>query len=70
MSVENDGHEVCLVCDECGDTSRTYHRSDFDEMILAMKRKGWKIENRRGQYFHTCPECCDDLGEFGVDEEP
>lgn len=33
-------------------------------MILAMKRLGWKIENRRGAYFHTCPDCLDELAAF------
>lgn len=66
MSVENDGTDICLVCDECGDTGKAFHRSDFDETILRAKRLGWKIVNRRGQYFHTCPDCCDELAEFGI----
>jgi Fe2+ or Zn2+ uptake regulation protein len=69
MSVDNDGTDVCLVCEECGDTSRAFHRSDFNALIDFAKRKGWKIENRRGQYFHCCPDCCSELAEFGLDED-
>ena len=68
MSIENDGDQIALVCDECGDTIRTYHRGEFDEMIHHAKLKGWKIDNRRGVYFHACGECCDELAAFGIVE--
>jgi Fe2+ or Zn2+ uptake regulation protein len=67
MSVEHHADQICLVCDECGDNGRDFHASDFDEMVVEAKRKGWKIENRRGQYFHTCPGCQDEMAEFGLD---
>jgi hypothetical protein len=67
MSIENDGGDVAMVCDECGDVGRAYHRTEFDEMVHHAKLKGWKItQNRKGGYTHVCPDCLNELAEFGI----
>ena len=66
MSVENDGDRVTIVCDECGDEGPSGPRDEFFLVVQAAKLKGWKIENRRGAYFHTCASCCDELAAFGI----
>lgn len=63
MSVENDlGGQAFISCDgkRCNETTGTYDSGDFQQMVHDAKRAGWKIENRRGQYFHTCPACAED----------
>lgn len=64
MSVENDHRDIYLSCDakRCNETTEPYDRDEFNMMIYEAKRAGWKIENRRGQYFHTCPACAEDDG--------
>lgn len=67
--VENDTfRSVRIACDECGNTTDDYDDDEFHRMVREAKQGGWRIDNRRGQYFHTCPSCVGgtELDEFGL----
>lgn len=71
MSIEQDGREIAISCDRprCHEETGAFDRDDFHRMVAEAKRNGWLIENRRGQYFHTCPVCASELDFDGFDTD-
>lgn len=57
--IENFGGNLTMECDSCGkELKDAYGRDEFQEMINAAKRSGWRIRHLGGgQWAHGCPEC-------------
>ena len=43
-------------CDFCPDTVET-EEHDFQSAIDEIKRQGWKVFKRGGEWFHKCVDC-------------
>lgn len=57
MTIHKDGRQQQIECEECTTTTDLYDHDDFDRMIAAAKKAGWKIEIAGGEWVHTCPAC-------------
>ena len=51
------GNEQFLECEECPETTDSYDRDEFDEMIRAAKEAGWSIQQEGSSWTHKCPDC-------------
>ena len=59
--IGREGSEYAVSCDEC--SWEDFFDGDFYEVIDAIKREGWKISKKDGEWLHTCPDCV--MGELG-----
>lgn len=72
MSIEFYGISYVAECDFCSETFDTDRDRDdgFIAAVDAIKREGWKVIKKGGDWLHKCPSCqedaFDDLG--GPDE--
>ena len=48
---------ITVICDEEGcDSEEEYDSLDFSEVSAEIKRDGWRIFKREGEWIHACPE--------------
>ena len=60
MTIQRDGRNQYLECEECTETTEPFDRDDFAEMIQSAKDAGWQIkQDSRGAWLHHCPGCSD-----------
>jgi hypothetical protein len=61
--IDKNHGKICLVCDDCQDTTDDYDGDEFALMIRDAKNDGWLItrDDKTGEYSHMCPDCVDDL---------
>lgn len=62
MSIENYGITFVAECDSCSETFDTgCDREDgFHQAVSVIKKEGWAISRRKGEWIHTCPSCQED----------
>lgn len=54
---DHDFDQQFLECEECSETTDTYERDEFSEMIRAAKEAGWIVRQDANGWIHTCPDC-------------
>lgn len=58
--IESTDYGYAVSCDFCSEEIELQLR-DFDHVIVAIKRRGWRISNDdKGQWQHKCPVCVED----------
>ena len=55
MSIERDGKDYTLYCDECKDP--TYTSDDFNDVLDYKKHHKWQSRCIGGEWTDVCPEC-------------
>lgn len=58
MTILRDSGRAALECEECSETTETFARDEFNEMIESAKDAGWEIrQGSNGEWEHRCPGC-------------
>lgn len=60
MTVEREFQGFSICCDHCSDYVEVDSPDhDWDDVREAIRREGYKAEQVRGTWEHTCPGCQD-----------
>lgn len=59
MTIKRYCGEVSVECDDCGEelTESDVDVEGFDELLAAIKKDGWDIQQISGKWVHFCPDC-------------
>lgn len=57
MSLIREYGKIQFECDECGNTTKTHDKDDFDILKDNAKSDGWKTYKEGNEWKHRCPDC-------------
>ncbi len=60
--------DLAASCDGCGKDFDGGTFSEFDDLIHALKWKGWRFRQNDGVWLHFCPECAARYARPGAEE--
>ena len=66
MALEKYGTGFVAHCDFCSNEHET-EENDFVSAVDVIKRSGWKVFKKMGEWFHKCDACVEeeDQDDFG-----